>query len=43
LNSIYLGLLALAAMKFGGFSVPEGNLMSAEELETREVREKGMH
>lgn len=37
---IYIGLLAGSAVGYGGFSVPEGDLMTAEELERRTNLEK---
>jgi hypothetical protein len=40
LTLIWMALLAAAASIYGGFRVPEGDLMTAEEFEARQNREK---
>jgi hypothetical protein len=43
LTLIWMAVLAAAASTYGGFRVPEGDLMTAEEFEARENREKAGH
>jgi hypothetical protein len=40
LTLIWMAILAAAASTYGGFRVPEGDLMTAEEFEARQTREK---